>query len=130
MADQGTRTVLLVDDEHAIVEALGEFLAWDGYTVKVAANGRAALQVLRDGPVDVVVLDMMMPAMDGLQAAAAIRADVALQHIPIVLMSAAPIPRRERPDWDASLQKPFDLDSVRRTLTHVLSTVRPSGGVP
>ncbi len=130
MTDQVTRTVLLVDDEHAIVEALGEILAWDGYAVKTAANGRAALQVLRDGPVDVILLDMMMPALDGLQAAAAIRGDAALRHIAIVLMSAAPIPRRERPDWDASLQKPFDLETLRRTLTRVLSTPRPPGGAP
>jgi CheY-like chemotaxis protein len=119
------KTVLLVDDEHAIVEALGELLAFEGYAVRTAPDGPAAIELVRAGGIDVVLLDVMMPGMDGLQVLAAMRADPGIDGVPVVLMSAAPIPR-ETQGSAGTLQKPFDLETLRATLARVLS--RPSGG--
>lgn len=117
------QTVLVVDDEHAIVEALGELLAWDGFGVRTASNGHEALAALRDGPVDLVILDVMMPGLDGLRTVDALAADPALRTIPVILMSAAPLPVRERPPWAAALQKPFDLGTLRAAVARVLAGV-------
>jgi len=125
-----TRVVLIVDDEHAIVEALSELLSWEGYVVRAASNGRAALELLRAERIDVVLLDVMMSEMDGLQTAAAIRQDEALGHVRIVLMSAATIPATDAPSWDAALQKPFDLETLRGTLAAVLAAVSRGAGGP
>ncbi len=126
MNEGAAPSVLLVDDEHAIVEALGELLAWDGYAVRSAPDGKAGLEALRASPADVVMLDLMMPGMDGLQVAAALRADPALRHVGIVLMSAAPIPERSDPDWDATLHKPFGLTELREVLARVLRLRPPA----
>lgn len=126
MNEGAAPSVLLVDDEHAIVEALGELLAWDGYAVRSAPDGKAGLEALRASPADVVMLDLMMPGMDGLQVTAALRADPALRHVGIVLMSAAPIPERSDPDWDATLHKPFGLTELREVLARVLRLRPPA----
>jgi len=70
----------------------------------------------------------MMPGMDGLRVAAAVRADPALRHIPIVLMSAAPIPERSHPDSDAISHKPFGLEALREVLARVLDLRKPGEG--
>jgi len=59
------RRVLVVDDDQDILDALSEILEVEGYTVQRARNGREALQRLEQGLPDLVLLDLMMPVMDG-----------------------------------------------------------------
>ena len=129
MTAPGARTILIVDDEHAIVEAVSELLAWEGYAVRTAANGHGALDALRDGRVDVVLLDLMMPGMDGLQLAARIRGDGALRRVPLVLMTAAAPPPVDPDTWAAVLRKPFDLPALRGAIARALG-VSPGAGRP
>lgn len=105
------KTVLIVDDEFSIVEALGEILRWEGFSVMSAHNGRLALEVLGRERVDVVLMDAMMPVMGGVEAAAAMKADPRLRDIPIILMTAGPLPTSEV-RWVAALRKPFQLDAL------------------
>jgi CheY-like chemotaxis protein len=113
----GTKSILLVDDEFSIVEALADILQWEGYSVVSAPNGQRALDELKRGPISLVLLDYMMPVMDGLQALEKIRAEPAWRGIPVVMMTAAAIPQGAS-GWDALLLKPFEysalFDVVRR----------------
>jgi CheY-like chemotaxis protein len=112
--------ILVVDDEYTIALTLAEVLRWNGYQVATAANGQLALEAMRSARPALVLLDWMMPVLDGLQVLAALRADAELADIPVVLMSAAPeamIPQTAR--WDAFLRKPFR----EPALTAVLATL-------
>jgi len=77
-------TVLIADDEPEIVELLQLYLEKD-YTIKTAANGAEALQCIRSTQIDLVILDIMMPVMDGLQLIKQIRAT---HHMPVLFLSA------------------------------------------
>jgi CheY-like chemotaxis protein len=112
------KTVLIADDEFAIVQTLAEILAWEGYAVVTAANGRAALAELRKQKVDVVLLDFMMPVMDGRQVLEQLRADPSLRDTPVIMMTAAPMAVGIH-SWNALLRKPFDVAQLLRALASV-----------
>ncbi len=78
--------VLVVDDDDAIRTTLARSLGAEGYAVEVAANGRDALTVARDRTPDLVVLDLMLPGITGLDVCRRLRA--AEEHLPIVLLTA------------------------------------------
>ena len=80
-------TVLVVDDDLDIVEVLAEALADDDYAV-LAAVGGAALQIAHQAQPDVILLDIMMPDMDGIEVSRCLHADPVTAHIPIIAMSA------------------------------------------
>ena len=63
------RTILVADDEQPILDTIGAYLKQEGFTVLTARNGRDALFVFRDAHPDLVILDVMMPEMDGYTAA-------------------------------------------------------------
>lgn len=83
-------TILIVDDDPPIVEGLSELLEDEGYHVAAAADGRAALDLLRRGlrPC-VIVLDLMMPGMDGWGFRREQMKDAELREIPVIVVSAA-----------------------------------------
>src|SRR5437588_696858 len=78
--------VLVVDDEPAVRRALERALTLDNYTVELAADGQEALDTLADSPVDAVVLDIMMPRIDGLEVARRMRR--AGDRTPILMLTA------------------------------------------
>jgi CheY-like chemotaxis protein len=123
------KTVLVVDDEFAIVEALSELLTWEGYTVRSAGNGRAALEILASERVDVVLMDVMMPTMGGVDAARAIKADPRLRDIPIVLMTAGPLPDADV-RWFTTLRKPFDVNALLSAVQRAIEATRPVASGP
>ena len=113
--------ILLVDDESAIVETLAEVLRWNGHQVVTASNGQLALAAMRQQRPQVVLLDYMMPVLDGLQTLTVMRADPALATIPVILISAAAeesIPATAK--WDAFLRKPFREPELMAALASVL----------
>jgi class 3 adenylate cyclase len=83
-----TGTLLVVDDNRVNRLLLGRALEQLGHTVTFAENGREALEALRRRPVDLVLLDIEMPEMDGYQVLAALAADPRLRDIPVVMMSS------------------------------------------
>jgi CheY-like chemotaxis protein len=80
-------TVLIIDDDVDIREALGMALSNFGYDVMLAENGAVALQMVRDRAPGLILLDLMMPVMDGAQFHAAIQHDPVLASIPLVVLS-------------------------------------------
>ncbi len=106
------KTILLVDDEHAILDALSGILEDEGFRVVTAGNGREALARMEERPPDAALVDVMMPVMDGRELLRELQGDVRWRHIPVVMMSAVPqaILERDAPLTCAGFfQKPFDL---------------------
>lgn len=81
-------TVLIVEDEAAACELFAVLLQGEGYTVFTAENGKAALQALQTRSVDIVLLDIMMPEMDGSEFLRIVRADPAFQDLYVIINSA------------------------------------------
>jgi CheY-like chemotaxis protein len=84
-----------------------------------APNGIDGLVAMRDRLPDVVLLDYMMPRMDGLQMLAKMRQDPRLRAVPVVLMTSARVERESRL-WDANLHKPFGLKALAVVLAPYL----------
>jgi len=113
MADRAPR-ILLVDDEHAIQTLLSYPLRKDGYEVVQATDGRAALERFGEGSYDLVVLDLMLPKLDGLEVCRRIRAR---STVPIIMLTA----RAEEIDTVVGLElgaddyitKPFSMREFR-----------------
>lgn len=79
----------MVDDNENNRDLFSRYLKRDGYTVVLAEDGVQALDLLRSQPVSLVVLDLMMPNLDGFGVLEAMRSDEALQAIPVIVVSAA-----------------------------------------
>ncbi len=80
--------ILIVDDDDDIRDTLMELLQFEGYTAVGAANGKEALARLRQRSVSVILLDLMMPVMDGFEFRSEQLADPELSAIPVVVVSA------------------------------------------
>lgn len=100
------RTVLIVDDERHIVEVLAQLLEDEGYAVRRAYDGETALRHVEEEPPDLVLSDVAMPRLGGIELAERLAA----RQIPVVLMSAAVTDPRL--PGVAFVPKPFDLDHI------------------
>jgi CheY-like chemotaxis protein len=121
------KRLLIVDDELAIVEALQDILAVEGYDVATAFNGVDGLQRMAGSRPDLVLLDLMMPVMDGREMLRRMREDPQLSGIPVVVMSAGRISDEERRASARFLAKPFELDVLLDTIAELLGQP-PTGG--
>lgn len=101
--------VLVIDDEYAITDALIDLLTSATISVDSAPDGAAALRKLHERPYDMVLLDYMMPKMNGYDTLKAIRADEGLGRLPVVLMSAFPLSVSQLGPLEINgvLKKPF-----------------------
>jgi two-component system OmpR family response regulator len=84
-AESGPR-VLVVDDEPSIVDALATSLRYEGFTVDEAVTGRRALALAQEDPPDLVILDVMLPELDGFEVTRRLRADGI--HVPVLFLTA------------------------------------------
>ena len=80
--------ILVVDDEEDILELVRYNLDREGYTVVCAASGEAALKVAESETVDLIILDLMLPGIDGLEVARRLRQNAATREVPIVMLTA------------------------------------------
>jgi len=121
-------TVLVVDDDPVIVNLLRVNFEIEGYTVLTATTGEAGLTQARSGVPDVIVLDVMMPGMDGIEVARRLRSEEDTRKIPIIMLSA----KAQSSDIQAGLlvadeyvTKPFEpielLDRVATALARAQS---------
>ena len=81
-------TILVVDDEEDILELVRHHLKREGYDVQCADSGEKALTAARSGPVSLIILDLMLPGIDGLEVTRKLKNDAQTQHIPILMLSA------------------------------------------
>src|SRR5215213_8788059 len=121
--------VLIVDDDRAIRESLARALELEGYEVDVVVDGVAALARTRRETFDALVVDVMMPGVDGLGVCRVLRADG--DRTPVLMLTA----RVETPDRVAGLDagaddylpKPFELDELLARLRALLRRAQPGG---
>jgi len=118
------RRVLVVDDDPDILDALSEILEVEGYDVQRARNGREALQRLEHGLPDLVLLDLMMPVMDGWEFARSLAPGA---RPPIIVLSADRNVSAKAKEIGALgwLAKPFELSELLEAVRSVVPVETP-----
>ncbi len=122
--------ILVVDDDPKVLALMRRGLAFEGYAVDLAADGAEALAMARDHPPDLVVLDVMLPGLDGLEVCRRLRA--ADPDLPVLMLTA----RGRVPDRVAGLDagaddylvKPFAFDELLARIRALLRRARPTEG--
>lgn len=111
--------ILVVEDEPNLASALGEYLASLGYTTEIVSDGAQAVERATAAPPDAIIMDLMMPRLNGGEAACVLRQHPRTASVPIIAISAlgdaedlaAVLP------FDVLLPKPFDLDALGAAVT-------------
>jgi CheY-like chemotaxis protein len=85
------KTILAIDDSKKILDIIKYFLEQEGYSVKAVQDPREGLKVAREGGIDLILLDIMMPGMDGYTVFDRLKKDPATQEIPVVMLTAKAI---------------------------------------
>lgn len=122
--------ILIIEDEERIARFVERGLIYEGYRVNVAHDGQTGLQIARDNPPDLVILDWMLPGIDGLEVCKRLRA---ASDVPIVMLTAKDDTKDRVTGLDAGaddyLVKPFSIDElmarVRAQFRRVHPTSRP-----
>jgi two-component system cell cycle response regulator len=121
-------TMLVVDDDFLNRMLLVTSLEEQGFEAEMAEDGLQALELLRSRPFDVVLLDLLMPEMDGYATLAEIKQDPALQHLPVIIISALDemesVIRCIEMGATDYLPKPFDPALLRARINASLATKR------
>jgi CheY-like chemotaxis protein len=125
MSDYQAR-VLCIDDEPGVIELISLILRSQKIQVDGAGGGKEGLEAMRQNPPDAVLLDIMMPEMDGWEVYKQMRSDENLKHIPVIIVTARnssfeEVIARERAGVDDYITKPFVPNQVRESLSRVLS---------
>jgi two-component system response regulator MprA len=121
--------ILVVDDEPAVRESLGRALRLDGYEVELASDGREGLRKARAGAPDAIVLDVLMPSIDGIQVCRELRAGG--DGVPVLMLTARDGVSDRVAGLDAGaddyLVKPFALEELQARLRALLRRTAPGG---
>jgi len=116
--------ILVVDDDPAIRQLLTDVLEMDGYEVSIAVDGLAAVREVQASSPDFVILDVMMPGLDGFGVLGTIRAQPG-EPVPVLMLTAAAESDASSRAWasgvDYYLAKPFTADAVLDLLDRVLA---------
>jgi DNA-binding response OmpR family regulator len=124
MSDHQAR-VLCIDDEPGVIELISLILRSQNIQVDGASSGKEGLEAMRVYPPDAVLLDIMMPEMDGWEVYKRMRSDDTLKTIPVIIVTARnssfeEVIARERAGVDDYITKPFVPNQVRESLNRVL----------
>jgi two-component system, OmpR family, response regulator MprA len=104
--------ILVIEDDAGIRETLSDFLRSEGFRVDVARDGGEGLERIAAHRPDVVLVDLIMPGMNGRQFLARLRAEAATRSLPVVLMTGSRPVGETAAAADVVLQKPFELDEL------------------
>jgi two-component system cell cycle response regulator len=116
--------ILLVEDNVEIIDFIESNLQ-DQYSIKKTGNGKAALEVLKNEVVDLIVSDVMMPVMDGFELCSKIKSDVELSHLPVVLLTAKNTLQAKLEGLelgaDVYIEKPFSPKHLKMQIASLLT---------
>ena len=117
-------TVLVIEDDETIRAALKRMFEGEGYRVLAASDGTQLSTVLDDAPVDLIILDVGLPWINGFELAEMMKANDDLKDIPLVFLSArtsdADVKRGFDVGADDYIKKPFDIEKVKRTVNTLI----------
>ena len=118
------RTILVIEDDDTIRVALKRVFESDGYRVLAAVDGTQLSSVLDDAPVDLIVLDVGLPWINGFELAEMMKANDDLKEIPLVFLSARNSDADVKKGFDVGasdyITKPFDIEKVKRTVNTLI----------
>jgi CheY-like chemotaxis protein len=114
------KTVLVVDDEPMLRTIVREILHEEGYAVIEAADGRVIPEILARQRPDLVLMDVMMPGVDGREVYRQLRSHPEHRDIPVVMMSAAVKPHGLDPSIAGFVAKPFDISDLIELVTRLI----------
>jgi DNA-binding response OmpR family regulator len=121
--DTTVRRVLVADDDPDILDLLTLNLECHGYQVYTAADGEEARQLALELVPDLIVLDVMMPKLDGLEVLTILKAHAQTRDIPVVMLTAKASDSDVWQGWQAGadyyITKPFDLDELMRFIGYL-----------
>lgn len=126
--------ILLVDDEPSIVKMVGKRLEVEGFEVLVAMDGQEGLTKARAEQPDLVILDLMLPKLNGYEVCTMLKQDARFQKIPIVLVTARAQEKDERLGMEcganAYVRKPFRAQELLEQIRALLSAAPQAGEAP
>ncbi len=105
--------ILIVDDEYGLADIVAEILTEHGYETSLAINGKQALERMESTVPDLVLLDVMMPVLDGRTMLNRMRSNPLQRDIPVIMMTALPeaLPE-DASSFQGSLKKPFSQEAL------------------
>jgi CheY-like chemotaxis protein len=118
--------VLVVDDNQLLLQALCEALEDKGFDTSVATNGKEALEQIEKERPDLVIMDIVMPVMNGIDATKAIRANPQYKGLPVVAFTSKSNIGQWDEIFDDYLIKPFDFDNVLRIIERFIAKSKSS----
>lgn len=128
----GKVRVLIVDDEPSILKMVGKRLEVEGFEVQVAMDGEEGLAKAQAEPPDLIILDLMLPKLNGYEVCTRLKQDVQYRKIPIMLFTAKAQPKDEQLGLecgaDTYLRKPFQAKELVDKLRALLAKSAPSAG--
>lgn len=116
--------ILVAEDDLALRDALQELLALAGHIPEAVGDGVLALAAIRKNPPDLVILDHLMPGMDGLSVLQALKEDPRLREIPVILLTGAVFDIPPNAGATAVLEKPFQLLPLQEKVRAILDSRR------
>jgi two-component system OmpR family response regulator len=121
--------ILVVEDQEDVAQLIDVVLKGEGYTVAIARDGASGLMLARDWKPDLILMDIMLPGVDGGTLISRLRQDAETADLPIIAMSASRTLRDRTPELeaDALLSKPFDVDALLVQVNFLLSRGRGDG---
>jgi len=118
------RTILVIEDDETMRNALKRIFEADGMNVKTAADGTQLTVVLDDTPIDLIILDIGLPWINGLELAKLLKEHEDLKHIPLIFVSGKTTELDVKRGFDAGaddyIKKPFDIDKMKKTVHTLL----------
>ncbi len=121
------KTVLVVDDEPVLRTIVREILHEEGYAVIEAADGRVMLEIMARERPDLVLMDVMMPGIDGREAYRQLRSNPEHRDVPVVMMSAGVRPIKLDPSIAGFMAKPFDLTQLVELVARLIGHPHANG---
>jgi twitching motility two-component system response regulator PilG len=119
------KKILIVEDEESLLKLESILLISKGFDVKGVSNGRAALEAVAEEKPDLILLDIMLPEIDGFEVCRQIKSDPSTRHIPVVMLTAKKsredMVRGEKVGADWYITKPFKSAMVIETIQRFLA---------
>lgn len=121
--------VLLVDDEPAIRNLLNTVLSRAGYRVREASNASQALDLLGEDLPDIIISDLMMPGLDGIELCSEVRSNPRTRGVPFVLLTAVSDPERHQQALRSGVNQVLVKPVMPRTLSQAVQVMLAQGAV-